>query len=53
MCTDPDKDICNLLKALGYVNVNVTSDFPAYFESYKGTTIIEFAIPKKEDESTE
>lgn len=46
ICTDPDKDIAALLKALGYTNVKVTSDFPGYNESYTGTTTIKFKIPQ-------
>jgi len=45
VCTDEDEDIEALLKALGYNNVKVTSDFPGYNESYKGTTTIKFTIP--------
>ncbi len=46
VCTDPDKDIAALLKALGYTGVKVTSDFPGYNESYEGTTTIKFSIPE-------
>jgi len=35
VCTDRDEDIRALLKALGYVDVKVTSDFPGYSESYE------------------
>lgn len=35
ICTDRDEDIRALLKALGYVDVKVTSDFPGYNESYQ------------------
>ena len=45
VCTDPDKDISALLKALGYEDIKVTSDFPGYSESYTGTTTIKFTIP--------
>jgi hypothetical protein len=45
ICTDKDEDIRWLLKALGYINVKVSSDFPGYCESYQGTTTIKFSIP--------
>lgn len=45
VCRDPDKDIENLLRWLGYVNVKVTSDFPSYDECYEGSTTIKFEIP--------
>ena len=35
VCTDRDEDIRALLRALGYVDVKVTSDFPGYNESYE------------------
>lgn len=45
LCRDPDKDIIAFLRWLGYEDINVTSDFPAYCESYMGTTTIKFSIP--------
>jgi hypothetical protein len=33
------------LRWLWYKDVNVTSDFPAYSESYTWTTTIKFKIP--------
>lgn len=45
ICRDPDKDIRALLAGLGYTDISVTSDFPAYCESYTGTTTIKFSIP--------
>lgn len=47
VCTDPDKDISALLKALGYADIKVSSDFPGYNESYTGTTTIKFSIPQQ------
>lgn len=35
VCTDRDEDIRALLKALGYTEVKVSSDFPGYSESYE------------------
>lgn len=46
ICRDPDEKIRVLLKAMGYKNVNVTSDFPWYNESYRWTTTIKFSIPE-------
>lgn len=45
VCTDRDEDIRWLLKALGYTNIKVTSDFPGYNENYEWTTTIKFSIP--------
>jgi hypothetical protein len=45
ICTDRDEDIRALLKALWYSNVKVSSDFPWYNESYRGTTTIKFSVP--------
>lgn len=45
ICTDKDKDISWLLKALGYTNIKVSSDFPSYGDNYEGTTTIKFSIP--------
>lgn len=45
VCIDPDEDIRAFLLALGYSNVKVTSDFPAYCETYEGKTNIKFSIP--------
>lgn len=44
-CVDPDEDIRDFLKISGYADVNVTSDFPGYNESYEGTTTIKFSVP--------
>ena len=44
-CRDSDQDIAALLQGLGYSDVKVTSDFPAYCESYEGRTFIKFSIP--------
>jgi len=49
VCIDPDKDIRALLQALGYSDIEVTSDFPGYNESYEGTTTIKFKIPEYRD----
>ncbi len=46
ICTDPDENIRGLLKALGYEDVKITSDFPGYSESYVWTTTIKFKIPR-------
>lgn len=45
ICCDADKDIKAFLTGLWYSDVRVTSDFPAYCESYEGTTTISFSIP--------
>ena len=46
ICRDPDAKIRDLLRALGYQDINVTSDFPWYNESYNWTTKIKFSIPE-------
>lgn len=45
VCRDSDEKISDLLKALSYEDITVTSDFPGYNESYKWTTTIKFKIP--------
>lgn len=45
LCRDPDENIEALLRWLWYKDVDVTSDFPAYSESYAWTTTIKFKIP--------
>lgn len=47
ICVDKNEDIRAFLVALWYDNVKVTSDFPAYCESYEWTTTIEFSIPNR------
>lgn len=44
ICTDDDEKIRNLLRAMWYKNINVTSDFPGYNESYTGTTTVKFTF---------
>jgi len=46
VCTDPDEDIRDLLKWMGYKNVKVTSDFPWMGDDYQGSTKIKFSIPE-------
>lgn len=48
VCRDADKDIDAFLKWAGYVDIEVTSDFPAYCENYEGTTSIKFSIPNSD-----
>lgn len=49
ICRDPDADIRGLLLWLWYEDIHVTSDFPAYNESYEGSTTIRFSIPGSVD----
>lgn len=42
VCKDKDKNIRKFLKILWATNIEVTSDFPAYNESYMWTTRIKF-----------
>lgn len=44
ICRDPDEKIKDLLKAMWYKQISVTSDFPAYCESYTGQTFIKFSF---------
>ncbi len=41
-CRDSDENIRKFLTILGAKNIEVTSDFPWYNESYAGTTTIRF-----------
>jgi len=45
-CTESDSDLTTFLQGCGYKQVQITSDFPAYCESYVGTTTFKFIIPK-------
>lgn len=47
ICRDPDEKITDILRALWYSDIKVTSDFPWYNESYSGSTTIKFSIPQK------
>lgn len=42
ICKESDKNIRKYLKIMWASNIDVTSDFPAYNESYTGTTTIKF-----------
>lgn len=44
VCLDPDAKIKDLLIWLWYKDVQVTSDFPGYSESYEGSTSIKFSL---------
>ncbi len=46
ICRDADRDIATLLRGLWYIDIDVTSDFPAYCESYEWTTHIKFSVPE-------
>ena len=48
ICQEPDKDIASFLQACWYVDIQVTSDFPAYSENYHGRTTIKFSIPSSQ-----
>lgn len=41
-CRDPDENIRKFLAILWAQDINVTSDFPGYCESYEWTTTIKF-----------
>ena len=43
-CTDQDEDIRKFLSVLGCYDISVSSDFPAYCESYEGSTRIKFRV---------
>lgn len=45
ICTDADRDIAAYIRALGYTDIQVTSDFPAYCENYEGRTFVKFSVP--------
>lgn len=43
-CRDPDENIRKFLETLGCKKISVTSDFPAYCESYEWSTKIKFRV---------
>ena len=43
-CRDPDENIRKFLRILGAQDIQVSSDFPAYNESYEGTTRVRFRV---------
>lgn len=46
ICRDSDENLKNFLRALGYKDIKVSSDFPCWraWESYEGRTFIKFSI---------
>lgn len=44
ICRDADAKITDLLRAMWYQDIKVTSDFPGYNESYTGRTFIKFSF---------
>ncbi len=46
VCRDSDENLRNFLRALGYKDIKVSSDFPCWraWESYEGRTFIKFSI---------
>ncbi len=43
-CRDPDTNISKFLRILGAQDIQISSDFPGYNESYEGTTRVRFRV---------